>query len=115
MATVLKAVGRGEIEPDVVRQMLDTESDDVFSYSLEDPQNLLLYDVEFENVSFVYSHNGVSYIEKSMSTMFQEAKCKSKILLHIKDGYDDRSSQRKLKIRKQEMYKPVRKIKKKQS
>ena len=54
---VLKGVGRGQLDKNVIKEMLEVKDPKFkFYHSLEDPENLLFYNCEFDkkDADFVY-------------------------------------------------------------
>lgn len=86
MVSILKAVGRDECKMDIIEQTLDPKSNYRFLYTLEDPRNLLLYDVEYDNVIFEVKHTGVPFIEKCMALLFQQVMTKYTLLKYVKQA-----------------------------
>lgn len=112
MVSILKAVGREECKSDIVQQMLDPDSTYRFLYTLEDPRNLILYDVHYDDVIFHYQHSGVSFIERYMALLFQQVMTKYTLLKYIKKSFDENSEEYDQKVKKCEVNKPLKKVKK---
>lgn len=111
MVSILKAVGREECKTDIVAQMLDPESAYRFLYTLEDPRNLILYDAEYEGVTFAYQHSGVAFIERYMALLFQQVMTKYTLLKYIKKSFDDNALHHELAIKKCEASAPLKRVK----
>lgn len=112
MVSILKAVGREECKVDIIDQMLDPDSTYKFLYTLEDPRNLILYDVEYDNVVFNYEHSGISFIERYLALLFQQVMTKYTLLQYIKKSFDENAREYELQIKKYENNKPLKRIKK---
>lgn len=112
MVSILKAVGREEVKIELVDQMLDPESTFKFLYTLDDPRNLILYDVQYNDLEFNYEHSGITFIERYMALMFQQVMTKYTLLKYIKTSFDENANEYELKIKKYETSKPIKRIKK---
>lgn len=67
---ILKGIGRGEFERDTIEQMLEVnEPKFKFYHSLEDPENLLLYNCQFDekDVKFKIDEKQTLSIKKFFS------------------------------------------------
>ncbi len=110
---MLKAVGRGACEAEVISDMLKTDSQYKVLYSMDEPDGLVLYNCEYENVDFsIGSDSSKGFLEKSFAKLLQKQQVEQKVLQSVFSSYEEDVLKSPLTVAKYELHKSYKRIKK---
>lgn len=109
---ILKVVGRGKDVPELVKDMLDINNKTRILYTMDDPEGLILYDVEYEGVVFEDGDDNCKHsLQLWAAKMIQKKIMEVKIFESILGKYERSILGEKKKFAKVENAKSFKKIK----
>lgn len=93
---VLKAVARGEVEPEIISSMLADPRKEAFEFtnSMQDGESLVLYDTTFEDINWKLCEE--TDPEKILSAMLHRKLMELKVASSLMEYYSDRISKREV-------------------
>ena len=110
---MLKAVGRGACELDTISDMLNPDSKYKVLYSMDDPDGLVLYNCEYDNLNFsIGSDSSKGFLEKSFAKLLQKQQIKHRVLQSVFSSYEEDVLKDLLAVEKYELPKSFKRIKK---
>lgn len=110
---MLKAVGRGACEADTISDMLSADSKYKVLYSMDDPEGLVLYNCEYENMNFsIGSDSSKGCLEKSFAKLLQKQQIEHRVLQSVFGSYEEDVLKSPLTVEKYELHKSFKRIKK---
>ncbi len=113
MISIIKIIGRGDYGLDLIHSMLDVNNKLKFVFNMDDPENLLFYNCEYDKeiVNFnIPNKRCEKFISKFFSFQYQKCITNYNLVSNIKSSFEE-VIKKKFTVVKNEIQKPFKKIK----
>ena len=109
MMAILKAIGREDFEPEIIKTILDIENNIDFKLTMEDPQGLILWDCEYKDLKFRKPEPiEIQFISDFFSFWYESTFLKFSILDSMKKHFEeDINGKEELILERQEVDKGI--------